>query len=78
MSACKHRRITTYVTIETREPAGLWACADCHVKFVPLTQLIEEVDAEREACAKACERVAFYDRMTPLDCAQVIRDRGAP
>jgi len=32
--------------------------------------------AEREACAKVCETVSFYDSMGPMDCADMIRARG--
>ena len=31
---------------------------------------------EREACAKVCEKVVFYYRMGPKDCAAFIRARG--
>lgn len=30
---------------------------------------------EREACAKVCEMVAFYDLMGPRECADAIRTR---
>ena len=32
--------------------------------------------AEREACAKVCEKVVFYYRMGPKDCAAFIRARS--
>ena len=33
---CKHGKITTYHLIDSSEPAGLWGCATCGRKFVPL------------------------------------------
>jgi len=36
MTDCKHQNITTFVFIDSGEPSGLWACADCGRKFVPL------------------------------------------
>lgn len=36
---CVHLSISTYCYVEgpnRGEPAGLWACAECHRKFVPL------------------------------------------
>ena len=43
---CTHQRITTFVLSDTGEPSGLWACAACGHKFVPI-DLEMERDAER-------------------------------
>ena len=51
MTDCYHPKIRTWF-LEDANPAGLWSCAVCRVKFVPLLQLNAEVEAEREACAK--------------------------
>ena len=37
---CKHQKITTFVFSDTGEPAGLWACAACGLKFVPIDSLM--------------------------------------
>jgi len=42
---CKHEAIFTYRT-EDGQSAGLWGCADCARKFVPLDLTIER-DAAR-------------------------------
>lgn len=44
--ACTHRKVTTYRFVDVNQPAGLWACADCGHKFVPL-DLCMELDAKR-------------------------------
>jgi len=41
---CKHQRITTFSFEDTGEPSGLWACADCGHKFVPI-----DLEMERDA-----------------------------
>ena len=46
MTECTHRKVTTYVFVDGNEPTGLWACADCGHKFVPLN-IAAEKDAER-------------------------------
>jgi len=43
---CPHMDIITYTSI-AGEPAGLWACADCKTKFVPITDLMK-VEAQRD------------------------------
>jgi hypothetical protein len=45
-AACQHARIRTWVVQDDGKPAGLWACADCGHKFVPL-DIAQETDAER-------------------------------
>lgn len=35
MSECKHEEIMTW-WLEDGEPAGLWSCADCNIKFAPM------------------------------------------
>ena len=62
--------------------ARIWGCYRCKVKFVPVTQLEDEVQDEREACAKVCED--FYQGLPPKltvrgyleDMAKAIRARG--
>ena len=57
------------------------------VAFKPLMECDEEVlklvnaaiEAEREACAKACDTLGDeYADANPADCAFAIRERGAP
>ena len=38
---CKHQRITTFSFEDTGEPSGLWACAECRHKFVPIDLAME-------------------------------------
>lgn len=33
---CQHTKIETRVRADTGAPCGLWACADCGVRFEPL------------------------------------------
>jgi len=51
---CKHQRITTFVFEDTREPSGLWACADCGHKFVQIDLEMEQ-DAARYRWLKNCK-----------------------
>jgi hypothetical protein len=44
MSPCLHTQLKSWVIEGTQEPAGVWSCADCGHKFVPL-------DLEKEAQA---------------------------
>ena len=44
--ACTHRKVTAYSFVDGNQSAGLWACADCGHKFVPL-DLRKELDADR-------------------------------
>ena len=46
ITGCTHRKVATFVFMAGNEPAGLWACADCGHKFVPLDIAVEK-DAER-------------------------------
>lgn len=66
---CKHERISTWFYEDTHKPA-MWSCADCSEKFVPFTQLMQEVAKEREDCARIAEK-AF-----PFHCEDLIRARG--
>ena len=50
---------------------GFWCNAHQFMLFAAFVAA-----AEREACAKVCETVAFYDQMGPRDCADMIRARG--
>ena len=43
---CRHLHIRTWVGQGDGKPAGLWACAECGHKFVPL-DIEREKDAER-------------------------------
>lgn len=52
MPGCTHRKVTTYVFVDSNEPSGLWACADCGHKFAPV-DLTMEKDAERYRWHKA-------------------------
>lgn len=75
MTDCKHRNITTFVFEETGEPAGMWSCRACGLRFYPATQLLAEVAQEREACAQVCEDM-IGTRAMARHCADKIRDRG--
>jgi hypothetical protein len=57
MTDCKHQKITTFVLTDSGEPAGLWACADCGHKFVP-------IDLEMERDAASCQMMR--DALTEL------------
>lgn len=58
MSNCEHHVVETYVNGETRVP-GIWACADCKIRFYPHDA------AERSAAASkaraALEKIAAMD-----------------
>jgi hypothetical protein len=82
MSNCNHDVIAWR---DENGEARLWGCYHCKVKFVPMTQLVDEVLEEREACAKVCEEVLEQYRGTDMgkhaelvgdDCATAIRARG--
>jgi len=45
MSECKHTRVTQFFYTENLEPCGLWACAECKLKFVPIDR---ELELEKE------------------------------
>ena len=36
---CQHEVIQTYFFTGTGEPSGLWACTECKIKFIPITEL---------------------------------------
>jgi len=63
MSACQHRSISTFCT-ESGDPSGLWACAECNRKFVPIDRelALEQENAKlREVvleCLAVMERTA--------------------
>ena len=44
--SCKHDRLLTFKDAMTQEPVGLWACATCRAKFMPLDLAVEK-DAKR-------------------------------
>jgi hypothetical protein len=53
--------------------ASHWTCTDYEIiKFAAMI-----ADAEREACAKACEDARSLPDVGPLYCAAAIRARGA-
>ena len=70
---CKHDVIQTF-RLETGEPV-MWACVECRSKFVPMRQLMDEVAAEREACAKVCEAEGQRIDASWSSCAAAIRSR---
>jgi hypothetical protein len=43
---CSHPHIRTWVGWDDSEPVGMWSCAGCGHKFVPL-DIAQEADAER-------------------------------
>ena len=55
---CTHERIKTWLLADTHEPAGMWSCAHCGEKFMPITQAWAEkragAIAMRERAAKLC------------------------
>jgi len=82
---CKHSIIQTY-RFEDGDPA-MWACAECRHKFVPFSQMLQEVADEREQCAAVCEQhgksrkaMEHYAALTYAgaahECAAAIRARG--
>ena len=73
---CKHPVIQTW-KYEDGEPA-MWSCVDCRQKFVPFSQMLQEVADEREACAKECEHTALRmgSEWMAHHCAAAIRIRG--
>lgn len=72
---CLHDSIMTFYLEGTLEPV-MWACRDCRHKFVPMSQLLEEVAEEREACATVCDEYedGRYANCADL-CAASIRSR---
>ena len=46
MTDCKHPAITAWRFERDGNPAGMWSCADCGHKFVPL-DIQQEDDAKR-------------------------------
>jgi hypothetical protein len=55
MSNCNHDVIAWR---DENGKAHLWGCYQCRVKFVPITQLVDEVLLERELCAKVCDEAS--------------------
>jgi hypothetical protein len=54
------------------EESELFVCVDKDIyKFAKLVAA-----KEREACAKVCEEVGEHPSLTPLHCAESIRERG--
>lgn len=74
MSNCNHDVIAWR---DENGEARLWGCYHCKVKFVPMTQLVDEVLEEREACAKLVEADPSYDwHKFACEAAAAIRARG--
>jgi ribosomal protein L37AE/L43A len=38
MTKCKHEKIVTWRFEDGYEPAGLWSCAHCNLKFAPMAE----------------------------------------
>jgi hypothetical protein len=38
MTKCKHEKIVTWRFGDGYEPAGLWSCAHCNLKFAPMAE----------------------------------------
>lgn len=91
MTDCQHPNIQTWYAVNTRKPAGMWSCTDCNIKFVPFTELMNDIAAEREACAKIIDdherarweetkKVFSFGGTLPgmglAECAAAIRARG--
>jgi len=79
MSACQHRKISTFYFTESGEPSGLWACAECSHKFVPIDRelALEEENARlREAWRKAEFIVDAWDigKATRTALRNIVRD----
>jgi len=71
---CKHPVIQTW-KYEDGEPA-MWSCVDCRHKFVPFSQMLQEVADEREACAKVAEDMLRFYTQAVTGVPQAIRARG--
>ncbi len=46
MTDCKHRQIRAWAFADDGEAAGMWFCAECRHRFVPL-DIAQEDDAKR-------------------------------
>ena len=67
-AGCTHRQVTTYVFVDSNEPSGLWACADCGRKFAPVN-----VAAEQES-----KRYRWLREVAPdTVCAVAWREKAA-
>ena len=74
---CKHKYIRTWVIEDTGEPAGLWSCVDCGLKFEPITQrkpLPHSVMVKhmKESCDSMEMRGAFADGWMSAEAAHGI------
>jgi hypothetical protein len=72
---CKHETIQTFRTVDG-EPI-MWACLNCRMKFVPMTQLLDEVRSERARMNDLIERVSarLSERGSELLVREVFIDR---
>jgi hypothetical protein len=58
MSECKHTRVIQFFYTENLEPSGLWACAECNLKFVPIDRELE-LEEENEKLREALNSVVY-------------------
>ena len=35
---CQHKQIRTWIFQDSKQPAGMWSCIDCGLKFEPINQ----------------------------------------
>jgi hypothetical protein len=62
MSDCQHREINAWF-FEDGEAAGMYSCASCGVKFVPITELMtaeNELAAAKAECEALREVLKLY------------------
>ena len=59
---CPHERIKTWLLAETHEPAGMWSCAHCGEKFLPITAAL----AEKHAAVKRCREIVPTNWIDPM------------
>jgi hypothetical protein len=79
---CRHARIRTWVGQDDGKPAGLWACAECGHKFVPL-DIAQETDADRYRWLREHTAVTGLSRWTRACSTQFLDEAvdkviGAP
>lgn len=68
MQTCKHERVLTFHCEVDGNPAPLWACPECDLKFVPITNELR-LERERDEALDALRKVLPYMRVdTPNAC----------
>jgi hypothetical protein len=70
---CKHQKIATFSFEDTGEPAGLWACAYCGHKFVPI-DLEMERSADRYLALRRGQHWSVVDGIGDLLRAEALDD----